>query len=72
MKQSSEKLWTIEDVAEFCRVKPSIVKYWIRNTDIPYIKLGKHIRFNFEKVKKWVDSKSGEVYISALQQLGKF
>lgn len=58
MKQSPEKLWTIEDVAEFCRVKPSVIRYWLRNTDIPHIRLGKHIRFEPEKVKGWVGSKN--------------
>ncbi|MBI4057773.1 helix-turn-helix domain-containing protein, partial [Candidatus Microgenomates bacterium] len=49
-----EKLWTVEDMAEFCQVKPSVVRYWLRNTDIPFIRLGKQIRFEPEKMKEWV------------------
>jgi len=55
MKTATEKLWTIEDVAEFCQVKVSVVKYWLYHADLPHIKLGKQIRFDSEDVKDWVE-----------------
>ncbi len=59
MKSPSSKiidsLWTIADVATFCQVKESVVKYWVYNSDLPFIKLGKHIRFEQEDVKEWVE-----------------
>jgi len=54
MKNGTEQLWTIEDVAEFLQVKPSVVKYWIYNDTIPYIKLGKYVRFESSEVITWV------------------
>jgi len=54
MKHSPEKLWTVEDVAEFCQVKPSVVKYWVRNGEIPYIKIGRQIRFDSQAIREWV------------------
>ncbi len=47
-------LWTIENVAEFCQVKTSVVKYWLKNTDIPYIKIGKKVRFDPKDIKSWI------------------
>ena len=50
----NDRLWTIEDVAEFCQVKTSVVKYWLKNTDVPYMKLGKSIRFDQKDIKSWI------------------
>lgn len=55
MKQEADRLWTICDVAEYCQVKESVVKYWIYNANLPYIKLGKHIRFQEMDVKGWIE-----------------
>lgn len=55
MSVMSKKLWTINDAAEFCQVKSSVVKYWLQNTNIPYIKLGKNIRFDPGDIKDWIE-----------------
>ncbi len=55
MNKHNEKLLTIEDVAEFLQVKPSVVKYWIYNRDIPFIKLGRYIRFDHNEIKCWIE-----------------
>ena len=55
MNTATEKLWTIEDVAEFFQVKVSVVKYWLYNLNLPYIKLGKHRRFDPEDVMTWIE-----------------
>lgn len=55
MKTTIDKLWTIENVADFCQVKPSVVKYWLYNTDIPFVKLGKHPRFDPMDLKEWIE-----------------
>jgi hypothetical protein len=54
MDNKTERLWTIEDVGAFARVRTSIVRFWLYNTDIPYIKIGKQIRFDPEEVKGWI------------------
>jgi len=55
MNKQNEKLWTIEDVAEFLQVKPSVVKYWIYSRDIPYIKIGKFYRFEKNDIEAWIE-----------------
>ncbi len=54
MKNQIEMLWTIDDVADFLQVKTSVIKYWIHNSDIPFIKLGKRHRFDPEEIKGWI------------------
>lgn len=54
MSRDIEKLWTIDDVADFLQVKASVVKYWIYNSDIPFIKLGKFYRFDPEEINIWL------------------
>ncbi|MCK5125564.1 MAG: helix-turn-helix domain-containing protein [candidate division Zixibacteria bacterium] len=55
-----DSLWTISDVATFCQVKESVVRYWINNSNLPYIKLGKFIRFQQEDVRTWVDGRKSD------------
>ncbi len=69
MNSQSQTLWTIEDVADYCRVKPSIVKYWTRNTNIPYIRLGKHIRFEPEKLREWIEEKCSKQFMDKFEIL---
>lgn len=60
MKDHVEKLWTINDLANFLQVKPSVIKYWIYNSDIPFIKLGKNYRFDPKGIREWLaQEKSG-------------
>lgn len=54
MNSANEKLWTIDDVAEYFRVKPSVVKYWITSERLPCLKIGKHVRFDPEEIKEWI------------------
>lgn len=49
-----DKLWTISDVSDFLQVKESIIRYWIRTSGLPHIKIGKQIRFDQRDVQKWV------------------
>jgi len=55
-----KRLWTIKEVADFLQVKPSVIKYWIYNSDIPHIKLGKHYRFDPSDVRAWIESNKKE------------
>lgn len=57
MKTNTEQLWTIDQLAEYLQVKPSVIKYWVSNTEIPYIKLGKFYRFDQREIKEWVEEK---------------
>jgi len=70
MKSETQKLWTIEDVAEFCQVKVSVVKYWIYTKSIPYIKIGKQILFDKGDLEEWIEKqKRGAISLDSAKQL---
>lgn len=48
---------TIEDVAEMLKVARSTV-YKFKNMGMPFIKIGKTIRFKDDEVIQWVESHS--------------
>jgi hypothetical protein len=70
MKTNFEHLWTIDDMADFCRVKPSVVKYWVYNNAVPFIKLGKQIRFNPDDIRNWILNQD-KYWTKINQALGK-
>lgn len=48
---------TIEDIAEMLKVARSTV-YKFKDMGMPFIKIGKTIRFKDEEVIKWIESHS--------------
>ena len=69
MKPKPDRLWTIDDVAEFCRVKPSVVRYWTRTGQIPHMRLGRQIRFDPKAIKEWLESKERQPFLIKREQL---
>lgn len=50
----NKKLMTVEEVAEYLRVKPTTVYQWAKNGKIPAVKMGRLWRFGREEVEEWV------------------
>lgn len=61
MPSLPDKLWTLEEVADFLRVKPSIVKYWVLTSKIPFVKMGKHYRFDQEDIWRWLETRKSRL-----------
>lgn len=57
MKPQTDKLWTLDEVADFLQVKPSVIKYWVQISEIPFVKLGKQYRFDQRDIKTWVEQR---------------
>ena len=51
-----EKLLTARQVSDLLEVKVSTVYDWIRRGQIPYVKLGRLVRFKKTEIFRWVDS----------------
>ena len=51
-----EKLITAKQVSELLEVKISTVYDWVYRGMIPYIKLGRLIRFKKNEIFRWIDS----------------
>ncbi len=51
-----EKLLTAKQVSELLEVKISTIYDWVYRDLIPYVKLGRLIRFKKQELFRWVDS----------------
>ena len=51
-----EKLLTAKQVSELLEVKISTVYDWVYRGVIPYVKLGRLVRFKKPEIFRWVDS----------------
>lgn len=51
-----EKLLTARQVSELLEVKISTVYDWVHRGVIPYVKLGRLLRFKKTEIFRWVDS----------------
>ncbi len=50
-----ERLMTALQVSELIEVKPSTVYQWVHLGLIPYVKLGKCVRFKKSELFRWID-----------------
>lgn len=52
-----EQLMTIEEVAEYLRVKRRTIYDWVKKGKIPAVKTVGQWRFQREKINAWLESK---------------
>jgi excisionase family DNA binding protein len=50
---NDDKIMTLEEVAEYLRVKPQTIYTWAQEKKIPAAKLGKEWRFKKSMIDKW-------------------
>ena len=50
-----ERLMTAKQVSELIEVKPATVYQWVHVGLIPYVKLGKCVRFKKDELFRWID-----------------
>ncbi len=56
---STEPLWTVEDVANYLRLKQETVRLMARANKIPAIKVGKVWRFKASEIKEMLNPGTG-------------
>jgi excisionase family DNA binding protein len=49
----NDKIMTLEEVADYLRVKPQTIYTWAQEKKIPAAKLGKEWRFRKSMIDKW-------------------
>ncbi len=49
------EILTIEDVAQYLRLKPQTIYKWAQEKRIPAVKLGKEWRFRRSVIDRWLD-----------------
>ena len=71
MSPKPDNLWTPADLAEYLSVKESVIKYWVRNREIPFVRLGRQIRFDREDILDWIAAKGNTPRCVDLEELGR-
>jgi excisionase family DNA binding protein len=50
-----ERLMTAKQVSELIEVQPATVYQWVHEGLIPYVKLGRCVRFKKDELFRWID-----------------
>ena len=59
-----ERLMTAKQVSELIEVRPSTVYQWVHAGLIPYVKLGKCVRFKKDELFRWIDKNGRKERVS--------
>lgn len=51
------KLIDIQTLSDLIAVKPKTIYDWIHKNYIPYVKIGRLVRFDENEIKKWLETK---------------
>lgn len=55
------QLWSVERLSRYLEMPVATVRYWVYMRKIPYVKIGKRIRFRFEPdIRNWLEERSQE------------
>ncbi len=57
-----DKIMTLEEVAEYLRLKPQTIYTWAQEKKIPAAKLGKEWRFKKSMIDKWFNERIDEKF----------
>ena len=60
MSVISKKLLTIKEAAEFLNIKISRLRTAIFKNEIPYLKIGRLVRFDTSDLLNWIEEKKEE------------
>ncbi len=55
-----EKLLTVEEIAEYLKLRPSTIYQWTHQGFIPHIKVGNRVRFKISQIEKWLEKRTLE------------
>ncbi len=58
----NDKIMTLEEVADYLRLKPQTIYTWAQEKKIPAAKLGKEWRFKKSMIDKWFNERFDEKY----------
>lgn len=52
------QLLTIKEVAEVLKVSHRTISDWVYKRKIPYIKVGRVVRFDQQKIENWINNRT--------------
>jgi DNA binding domain, excisionase family len=55
----NNELLTVEELSDILKISRTTIDRW-RKEGMPFMKIGRGIRFEFEDVKRWLDNNKGK------------
>ena len=52
----------IKELAEYVDIKKKTIYSWVNQRKIPYVKVGRLIRFDWKEINEWLENNSITVY----------
>jgi excisionase family DNA binding protein len=52
----------LKELAQYIGVKEGTLYVWVCYRKIPYIKVGRLLKFDLHKIEKWLEERTTEVY----------
>ena len=68
---SKNEIMTVEEVAEYLRLKPQTIYTWAQEKKIPAVKLGREWRFKKSIIDEWFEQHIDEKFKDIIQKLKK-
>ena len=68
---SEDKIMTLEEVADYLRVKPQTIYTWAQEKKIPAAKLGKEWRFKKSIIDEWYLQHLDEKFNNIIEKVKK-
>jgi excisionase family DNA binding protein len=59
---NNDKIMTLEEVADYLRVKPQTIYTWAQENKIPAAKIGREWRFRKAVIDKWFNDQMNEKF----------
>ena len=57
-----KQLLTIQELSEYIGITVNTAYSWVSQKKIPYIHVGRLVRFDIDKINEWLDKNSTSVY----------
>ena len=55
------RLITVEELAKYLNLNPHTIYMWVEQRKIPFIKIGRMVRFDLIEIEEWLTSKKTEI-----------
>ncbi|MBU1868788.1 helix-turn-helix domain-containing protein [Patescibacteria group bacterium] len=50
----NKRFLSIDEIADYLGLKKSTVYSWVHQRKVPYIKMGRLVKFDIQEINKWV------------------
>lgn len=51
----NDRLYNLKEISEYLGLSESCIYTWVNQRQIPFIKLGRSLKFRFKDIERWID-----------------